>query len=111
METMKVEIFLAGMSNKFPSAKIMMLKERLEKLDDSKLIIVQSLGYKDPTTMLIISLFLGIFGVDRFMLGETGMGILKLLTGGLFGVLAVIDWFLIMNKTKERNLQLLYSVA
>lgn len=35
----------------------------------------QGLEYKDPTTMLLISIFLGSIGVDRFMLGDTGMGV------------------------------------
>ena len=37
------------------------------------------------------------------MLGETGMGILKLLTVGLCGVLTIIDWFTIQKKTLDLN--------
>jgi hypothetical protein len=37
------------------------------------------------------------------MLGDTGMGILKLLTGGCCGILTIIDWFTIQNKAKELN--------
>ncbi len=58
---------------------------------------------KDPTVLLIVSLFLGGLGIDRFMLGDTGMGILKLLTGGLCGVLTIIDWFTVTKKTKQAN--------
>ncbi len=32
--------------------------------------------------MLIVSLFAGSLGIDRFMLGETGLGVVKLLTTG-----------------------------
>jgi TM2 domain-containing membrane protein YozV len=46
---------------------------------------------KDPTTMLLISIFVGGLGVDRFMLGDTGMGVLKLFTGGGCGILWLID--------------------
>lgn len=31
------------------------------------------------------------------------MGILKLLTGGLCGILTIIDWFTISKKVKELN--------
>lgn len=41
---------------------------------------------KDKTTALILSILVGALGVDRFYLGYTGMGILKLLTGGCFGI-------------------------
>jgi len=46
---------------------------------------------KSKTTALILSVLLGGLGVDRFYLGYTGMGVLKLLTGGCFGVLYIID--------------------
>lgn len=46
---------------------------------------------KDKTTAIILSALLGGLGVDRFYLGYTGMGVLKLLTGGVFGVLWILD--------------------
>ncbi len=39
------------------------------------------------------------------MLGDVPMGILKLLTCGLCGILAIIDWIQIMDRTKEKNFQ------
>lgn len=46
---------------------------------------------KSKTTALILSILVGGLGIDRFYLGYTGMGILKLLTAGCFGVLTIID--------------------
>lgn len=37
------------------------------------------------------------------MIGDVGMGILKLLTGGVCGILLIIDWFTISKKTQELN--------
>ena len=55
--------------------------------------------------VLIVSIFAGTLGIDRFMIGDTGLGIGKLLTCGGFGVWAIIDLFLIMGATREKNMQ------
>lgn len=46
---------------------------------------------KSKTTALILSILVGGLGIDRFYLGYTGIGILKLLTGGCFGILYIMD--------------------
>lgn len=45
---------------------------------------------------LLLSIFLGEFGIDRFYLGKIGTGILKLITVGGFGVWWLIDLILII---------------
>lgn len=72
--------------------------------------MVSTVELKDPTTILLVSIFLGTLGIDRFMLGDTGMGILKLLTGGCCGILTIIDWFTVSKKTKELNFNNLMTV-
>ena len=106
----RIDAYIMANSKYFPTGSIYMLKEKLEKLPDEKLYMLQSVELKDPTTMLLVSLFLGSLGVDRFMLGDTGMGVLKLLTGGVCGLMTLIDWFSIMNKAKEINLNKIMSI-
>ncbi len=65
---------------------------------------------KDPTTALAISILCGTLGIDRFYIGDIGLGIAKLLTlGGLF-IWTIIDWFLIMDATRAQNNQLMRQV-
>jgi len=54
---------------------------------------------------LIVSILAGSFGIDRFMIGDTGLGIAKLLTCGGLGIWTIIDWFLIMGATKTKNFE------
>lgn len=72
-------------------------------MDEQKFSLVSTIDLKDPTTILLISIFLGCLGIDRFMIGDIGMGVLKLLTLGVCGILTIIDWFTISKKTKELN--------
>ena len=111
MEQNKVEMLIATMGNKLPAEKLMLVRNQLEKLEDNKLPVIQSIQYKDPTTLLIISLFLGSLGVDRFMLGETGLGVAKLLTCGGMGIWTIIDWFTVMGRTREMNYTKFSQVA
>lgn len=103
MEQTKLDMYIMQNQKYFPAEKVIYLKEKLKDLDDEKYLLVSSVELKEPTTMLIISILLGSLGIDRFMLGDTGMGVLKLLTGGCCGILTIIDWCNIQKKTKELN--------
>jgi TM2 domain-containing membrane protein YozV len=48
---------------------------------------------KDQQTMLVLTVigFFGIAGLQRFVIGETGLGILFLLTFGFCGIGTIID--------------------
>lgn len=48
---------------------------------------------------LLLSIFLGLLGIDAFYLGQVAKGVLKLLTAGLFGILWIIDIVMIATKS------------
>lgn len=106
----KIDMFIMTNQKYFPEEKMVYLKDKLRTLDDEKFSLVSTMEFKDPTTLLLISIFVGGLGIDRFMLGDTGMGVLKLLTGGCCGVLAIIDWFTISKKAKETNFNKLMTL-
>ena len=103
MDQQRVDTFIMTNQKYFPPEKIMYLKDKLRTMDEQKFSLVSTIDLKDPTTILLISIFLGCLGIVRFMIGYIGMGVLKLLSLGVCGILTIIDWFTISKKTKELN--------
>lgn len=99
----RVDMYIMTNQKYLPAEKIVFIKQKLLEADENKFQMVSAVEFKDSTTLLLVSIFLGGLGIDRFMLGETGMGILKLLTAGCCGVLTIIDWFSVQKKAKELN--------
>jgi TM2 domain-containing membrane protein YozV len=53
---------------------------------------------------LLLCIFLGVLGIHRFYVGKIGTGILMLLTGGVFGILWIIDIIMIaIGAFTDRN--------
>ncbi len=103
MDAQKVDLFMSANNENFPQEKLSLIREALLKVDDGRWTAISSLQFKKPMTAFLVSLFLGVLGGDRFYLGETGLGVAKLLTCGGAGIWAIVDLFLIMGKAREWN--------
>lgn len=110
MDANKIDMFFAANGKKLPADKSVVIREKLQQADDSRYSTISSVELKDPTIMLIVSIFLGELGIDRFMLGNVGMGILKLLTMGLCGILWLVDVCTVSKQVKENNYNELMKV-
>lgn len=110
MDAQKVDMFLMSNNKFFEAHRLPVIREMLLNLDDDKWGMLQTVQFKDPTTTIIISILIGGLGIDRFYVGDTGLGVAKLLTCGGLGIWTLIDWFLIMGVAREKNWENLQQV-
>lgn len=111
MDQSKVDMFMMINNNNFPTHSLNIIRERLLAMSDDRLAMIQMLQFKTPSTALILSVLTGTFGIDRFYVGDTGLGIAKVLTCGGLGVWTIVDWFLILNVARQRNHDKLVSTV
>ena len=106
----KADMLLMNFRNFIPEEKIPAFRYVLGKASANCYTAFSMAPLKNPMTVLLFSIFLGGFGVDRFYIGDTGMGVGKLLAGWLtFGIWPLVDIFLCYKKAKEQNFALLMS--
>ena len=101
----RVRMWLSANANKLPEAQLHVIKEKMMTMSDSDFERISYTSLTDPTLMLIISIFFGMLGVDRFALGDIGLGVGKLLTCGGCYIWWLVDLFHIMDATKQKNMQ------
>jgi len=105
MEAQRVDMFILTNAKYFESYQINGIRDRLVALDDSRWAMISTVQLKDPVISLVISILVGHFGIDRMVIGDLGLGILKLLTCGGLGIWTLVDWFLIMGLTRQKNME------
>lgn len=112
---MDTSSMLLMLSSKMPKDQAiqMQIREKLEKMSDSerkelsnKLAIC---GFKNPTTGILLSVFLGGFGVDRFWVGDKLFGFIKL---GGFLLYMIVPWLIVyLGISDDSSFEDLMSVA
>lgn len=62
-----------------------------------------SFPFKDPKSYKKLSILVGILGIDRFSLGQIGIGFLKYITFGAFGIFYIKDVITAEQRCREYN--------
>lgn len=89
----QVHSFLIENKDKLPTYRMEDIRQELLALSESQWEAIEYTNFKNPTTLLVVSLLVGGLGVDRFMLGDTLLGLLKLLLSFCCGIGTI--WWLI----------------
>lgn len=56
---------------------------------------------KSKTTAILLCFFLGGLGAHKFYLGQTGQGVLFLLTAGLLGIGSLVNFIQLLVQSNE----------
>lgn len=106
MEQQQADHLIMAYGSYLPSETLPYIHTSLLNMDYNSAMLRMT-QFKDPTTAIILSILVGFFGVDRFYIGDTGLGVGKLLTCGGIYVWWFVDLFLIMDATKQKNYRML----
>ncbi|HEM3703207.1 TPA: TM2 domain-containing protein [Streptococcus suis] len=106
-----VQQFLLMNSNKFEGADYLVLQKTLNGISQEKARQIYMVDLKDTQIVLICSLLFGGLGIDRFIIGDVGLGILKLITAGGLGIWTIIDCFLTYKKARRINFYRVMEIA
>jgi TM2 domain-containing membrane protein YozV len=111
MTEQDITTFLLKTNNLFPPEGLFFIKKRMEEIGGNVDINQLSLlNFKNPNTSMVLSILgTGIFGIDRFYMGDIGLGIAKLCTCGGFCWWWIIDMFLTQDATRKKNYYLLMN--
>jgi TM2 domain-containing membrane protein YozV len=104
MDIQQVNQLLAVYGDRLPYGALPMVKNQLLTMDYTQATFVLT-QLKDTTIAIILSVLVGGLGIDRFYIGDVGLGVLKLITCGGAGIWWLIDIFLIMQATRMNNFE------
>lgn len=109
MDKGKVNTFILTNMECFSSEDIPMIRMKMENAEEEKWPLLATLNFKSPQTALMLSIFGGPIGIDRFYIGDYLLGVFKTITCGGILIWAFIDQFLIKKSTRENNLNMLMN--
>lgn len=109
MTEQEVNSIIMMNGSKLPFEGIEMLRQKLLGMDYATATVYMA-QMKDPTIAIILSVLIGELGIDRFYIGDIGLGVLKLITCGGLGIWWIIDIILIMNLTRQKNMETIMTM-
>lgn len=103
MDTQDVASYLQQQRTLFPPHHLHLLEKLLLNADEAQMARFASTPLKSPGVALLLAIFGGMLGLDRFYLGQPAAAAGKVLTGALCGTWWLADCILIRQAARMRN--------
>ena len=100
MDSNQVNFWLSINAENFAPEALPIIKCKLEQMDDTQMMYLQSASFQKPSTILIIALILG---WERFFLDDIGLGVLKIFTCFGCGIWWLVDIISAKKRAQKYN--------
>lgn len=106
MQPDKVAAVMARVTGDVPKESLPALQDMLANAPDAAFASLSSVSLKSTPVTVSLAFFLGWLGVDRFYIGDIGLGVAKLLLGWLTsGIWPLVDIFVSYRKARQKNFE------
>lgn len=102
----EINFFLMDIKDKVPSKALLPLQQDLKKMDTKIVQKLYFIHFKSPILALILSLLVGILGVDRFYKGDIKLGIIKFALLVISCIALIATTIIAANELREYLLSL-----
>jgi TM2 domain-containing membrane protein YozV len=94
-----------------PEDERSLFKSALEYAPDDRFEKLLLVKVYDPTAVVLISVFGGGFGADRFYIGDIGLGLLKLFFGPIVAILCAIATGVLTGMSESMALEQILQIS
>ncbi len=99
---------MARVTGDVPKESLPALQDMLANAPDAAFASLSSVSLKSTPVTVSLAFFLGWLGVDRFYIGDIGLGVAKLLLGWLTsGIWPLVDIFVSYRKARQKNFEMI----
>lgn len=111
MDNNRIYQIMGVLRDKITPQQNFIVSETLKKTDDKAFTELMSLSYKNTLINILLGIFLGGYGANRFYVGDKKIGIVKLILGVIFTVFNVIIFIMaLQNYQLVLVLDLIYTL-
>ena len=107
----QIDQFMSVNGEKFSVEDQAAVLELLRNANADQASAIESASFKSPMAALMLAIFLGCYGVDRFYLGSVGSGIAKLLLCGGCLIWWIMDIISAKKRCYAKNMEILAGLV
>ncbi len=111
MKQDKVDILMMQYKDKIPADEALYVRGQLLAAGEEAYGAVSCAETKSPVATVLLSIFFGGLGIDRFYIGDIGLGLLKLFFGPIVAILCAIATGVLTGMSESMALEQILQIS